>query len=155
MNWTGIKWATFDISSDIWTGWIYKMWSNVSGKLHIVGSAGSFAQFNGSTWTKLESGTTCDLLDIWGTGEDNVWVSGYDRSNYQSSVLLHGVNGVFEKRYEYLFPYRGERMDSLTGLVTSVWTDSKESVWAVDGGRVWELPSATRGEGTVPFNPNT
>ena len=152
MHWNGVKWTTFDITSDAWTGWIYKMWSNASGSLYIVGSTGALARFNGSTWTKLESGTACDLLDIWGTGDDDVWISGYDRSNYQSSVLLHGVNGVFEKRYEYVPPYRGERDDSLTGLVTSIWTDSKESVWALDGGTIWELSSATHGEGTVRWN---
>jgi hypothetical protein len=45
---------------------IGKMWGTSSSDLYVVGTSGFIAHFNGSTWTKIESGTTLDIYDIYG-----------------------------------------------------------------------------------------
>ncbi len=48
-----------------WSFSINKIWGSSSNDLYLVGSAGNIAHYNGS-WTKIESGTTSDIQDIWG-----------------------------------------------------------------------------------------
>ena len=47
-------------------GAINKFWGNSNNNLYAVGNAGSIAHYNGSGWTKIESGTTSILNDVWG-----------------------------------------------------------------------------------------
>ena len=39
---------------------------NQQSNFYIVGNGGSIAHYNGSIWTKIESGTTLPINDIWG-----------------------------------------------------------------------------------------
>jgi hypothetical protein len=66
MHWNGVSWQAYDLSASVWNGWINKMWGNSSSDLYFVGSGGSIVHYNGSTWTKIESGTSLDLRDIYG-----------------------------------------------------------------------------------------
>ncbi len=53
-----------------------KIWGTSSSNLYLVGSNGSITRYNGSTFTLMESGTTVDLLDVWGTPNGEVWACG-------------------------------------------------------------------------------
>lgn len=43
-----------------------KIWGSSSNDLYVVGNSGNIARYNGSSWTKIESGTTANINDIWG-----------------------------------------------------------------------------------------
>jgi hypothetical protein len=45
---------------------IQKLWGTSSNDMYGVGTQGTIVHYNGSTWTKLESGTTATINDIWG-----------------------------------------------------------------------------------------
>jgi len=45
---------------------INKLWGTSSNDLYAVGNGGNIAHWNGSSWTKIESGTSLDIYDIWG-----------------------------------------------------------------------------------------
>ena len=48
-------------------GWqVNKMWGSSSSNLYAVGNNGNIAHYNGSSWTKIESGTTTNINDVWG-----------------------------------------------------------------------------------------
>ncbi|HTP81024.1 MAG TPA: glucosyl transferase, partial [Bacteroidota bacterium] len=56
---------------------INRVWGLTSKDIFGVGYAGMVAHYDGFTWTKLESGTTLDINDIWGatdpsTGEEQI-----------------------------------------------------------------------------------
>ncbi len=52
-------------------GWqINKMWGSSSNNLYAVGNNGNIARYNGSIWTKIESGTTSIINDAWGIIND-------------------------------------------------------------------------------------
>lgn len=53
-----------------WSFSINKMWGSSSNDLYVVGNNGNIAHYNGSQWTKIESGTTLDIYDIWGDFND-------------------------------------------------------------------------------------
>jgi hypothetical protein len=46
-----------------------KMWGSPNGELYVVGNSGTIAYSpdHGATWQRLESGTTVDINDIWGS----------------------------------------------------------------------------------------
>ncbi len=48
------------------TGAINKLWGSSSNDLYAVGSNGSIAHWDGRKWTKIESGTDLEFLDIYG-----------------------------------------------------------------------------------------
>jgi hypothetical protein len=122
-------------------------------EMYTVGTQGAIAHFDGTKWTRIESGTTVDLLDVWEADAGNVWVSGYDLATGQSSVLLHGSHSGFDVRYRYIPPYREGLRDTMSGIITSVWSGDNPEVWATDGARIWLLPSNTYGNGVILWDP--
>ncbi len=57
----------FPLSSN-GTGWrINAMWGESSNNFYLVGNGGNIAHYNGSSWSKIESGTNLDIQDIYGS----------------------------------------------------------------------------------------
>ncbi|MBV6510701.1 MAG: hypothetical protein FMNOHCHN_00178 [Ignavibacteriaceae bacterium] len=48
------------------SGAINKMWGSSSSDLYVVGNGGNIADYNGTSWQKIESGTTLHINDVWG-----------------------------------------------------------------------------------------
>jgi hypothetical protein len=69
-------------------GRFHSCWGTSSSDMYAVGDGGTILHFDGSTWTKMQSGTTYNITDIWGTADNNIWAAGYHQS-INSSVLLH------------------------------------------------------------------
>jgi hypothetical protein len=53
------------------TGKINKLWGKSSNDLYAVGNLGNIAHWNGSRWTKIESGTTLNIYDIYEGSDGN------------------------------------------------------------------------------------
>jgi len=53
-----------------------KIWGDKQDQFYLVGTDGSITRYNGSTFTLMESRTTVDLLDVWGTPNGEVWACG-------------------------------------------------------------------------------
>ncbi len=108
----GQNWIVYDVRSmpGLESLSLEKAWGVSSTDMYFVGNAGSIAHFDGTTWTKIQSGTSLDMLDIHGAGDeilavasDNnplgetiVSISG-NSSTQISSVPLgqHQLNGVW------------------------------------------------------------
>ncbi|MBI5475493.1 MAG: glucosyl transferase, partial [Ignavibacteriales bacterium] len=60
-----------------------KLWGTSSSNLYVVGNQGAIAFFNGSSWRKIESGTTLDIQDIWGS---------IDKKNNETEVIAVASN---------------------------------------------------------------
>ncbi len=152
-RWMGRSFATtMCVPTDIRQGSIIKLWGTSPKSVYAVGYIGTIIHYNGSTWQKVESGTDIDLVDIWGTGDDDIWIAGLDLATGQRSVLLHYDGVSMRKAYEYVPPYPGLKPDRLTGIVNSVWTSSKEHLWVSDGSTVFFCPANTNGEGMLSWN---
>ncbi len=57
---------------------IRKLWGSSSDDVYAVGDNGSIAHYNGTSWSKIESGTTTDINDIWGY---------YDKERESTTVI--------------------------------------------------------------------
>jgi hypothetical protein len=113
---------------DILMGWSpNKIWGNSSSDLYVVGNNGNIVHYNGSSWTRIESGTTTDINDVWGI---------VDKDGLEK--IYCAVSFVFQTGDQKILTIKNNNVDSLywnTGRrVHSVWTDSKNNVYAVGGG---------------------
>jgi hypothetical protein len=67
VKWNGNNFSNVEVDQNAWGPVaINKMWGSSPNNVFIVGNEGSIAHYNGSSWQKIESGTTVDIQDIWG-----------------------------------------------------------------------------------------
>lgn len=74
-----------------------KIWANSPKEIYLIGTNGSIVFFNGTTFTKMNSGTTNQLDDIWGTSSSNIWAVGND----PDGILLH-YDGIKWETYDHI-----------------------------------------------------
>ena len=126
------------------TGSINKIWGTSSSDLYVVGNDGNIVHYNGILWSKIESGTDVDFLDVWGTPDGSiVWVSGRDLNK---TVLIkienQEANIVFEEHY----PWQIQK-GKISGGISSIWTDNANYLYATTPINVYRCLSNTSGEG--------
>jgi hypothetical protein len=88
IHWDGKEFQTVPLNIDF-PSHVNKIWGNSSNNLYIVGDSGLIAhRGNDNNWQRMESGTTIDLRDIWGSSDGKtVWACGYS-NDFGSSILL-------------------------------------------------------------------
>ncbi len=115
-HWDGNRFTTALIGGER-QGAIVKLWGTSSSNIYAIGDLGTIAHFDGTTWRRMESGTTTNLIDIYGTPDgESVWVAGYTNAP-ALSVILSLQNGLWKtlwsKGQHSSLPYRN---------VYSLWT---------------------------------
>ena len=98
---------------------LLKAWGVSSSNIYFVGGQGSITYFNGTTWTKLISGTTLDIQDIWGAT---------NTTTGEQEILAVASNKFFDQ---------GKKLLQIKGSTVSVLADSGLS-WSLSG--VWFVP---------------
>ena len=98
------------------TGRLNKIWGSSSSDLYAVGNEGNIAHYNGSGWTKIESGTTTDINDIWG----------FIDSNTQEREIYCAVSFLFQSGDRKILHIKNNIVDSLSWMsdkrINSIWT---------------------------------
>jgi hypothetical protein len=85
-HWDGQSFQEIPSDSIFFGIGIGKMWGNSNG-FYVVGTAGFIAHRNSSgNWTKIESGTTLDMLDIYGSGSEILAVAS-DNNPYGEAII--------------------------------------------------------------------
>ncbi|MBI5475500.1 MAG: hypothetical protein HY964_02035 [Ignavibacteriales bacterium] len=126
-------------------GPITKMWGVDENNFYAVGYRGTIIHFQNGTWSKIESGTDTDLLDVWGTPDGStVWACGW--VDFKPTVLLRIQNNQAQKVYQDPFPFI-QREDSIAGILTSVWTPNDKRLYLLSGYGIYKCPPNTMGEG--------
>jgi hypothetical protein len=93
------------------------------------------------------------LLDIWGIGGSNIWISGLDLTTGQRSLLVHYNSVSLRIAYEYDPSIQSRRPDSISGVVVSAWTTSLYNVWVTTSAGEYVCPATTQGEGRLSWAP--
>ena len=75
------------------TGSINKIWGSSNNDLYIVGNSGNIAHYNGTSWSKIESGTTFNLTSISGNN-DEVYFSGVNSFTNEGILLKYKSNSL-------------------------------------------------------------
>lgn len=124
-RWNGAGFARLCIPFDVLPGSINRIWGNNSNSVYVVGNLGTIVHYDGVSWNRMESGTTVDLLDVWGSSDGGtVWACGYE-SSFSESILLRYDGSVWEEYGHY--PPQGVYQE----LFGSVWFPRTDSAFVV------------------------
>ncbi len=126
---------------------VNKLWGEKSNSIYAVGYSGGIAHYNGSSWTKMESGTDIDLTDIYGSPDGSiVWACGFSYSQ-PLTVLLRQQKGVWDIAYDGNSNIETLQYETLSGAYTSVVAYDSRFVWVCSHYGMYRCPTGTQGEG--------
>jgi len=89
----GTNWIGYDIQMLVGAGaTVSRMWGTPA-EMYFVGRAGNIIHYNGTSWTRLKSGTTLDVQDVLGspdskTGMDEIIAVASDRISGAGKALF-------------------------------------------------------------------
>jgi hypothetical protein len=111
------------------TGAINKIWGTDSHDLYVVGNNGSIAHYQNGQWSKIESGTTTNIKDIWGKVNPVT----------QNKIIYCAVSNVVTSgEYKILSIKENNTVDSIswnTGRrVESIWFEDNLKMFTAGGG---------------------
>ncbi|HRI46541.1 MAG TPA: hypothetical protein PK559_05495 [Ignavibacteriaceae bacterium] len=108
------------------TGRINKIWGKSSSDLYVAGINGALVHYNGSSWTKLESGTTLDINDIHGANGEILCVAANVLGSFDLDILR----------------IKNQNVDKLpkadmSSYMSGIWYDGHQKYY-VAGGGIWK-----------------
>ncbi|MEO8232122.1 MAG: glucosyl transferase [Ignavibacteriota bacterium] len=110
IHWDGLIFKQIQFNLQ-WSGNVNKLLGSSSNDLYAVGNNGNIAHYNGSSWTKIMSGTTFNLTSISGNN-DEVYFSGVNSFTnegilfkYKSSSISVLANGKIIGADEVFKPF--------------------------------------------------
>jgi hypothetical protein len=142
-RWNGSTFQRICIPFANLQGNIEEVWGTTSASFYVVGRGGTILYYNGSVLQAMTSGTTVPLTDVWGSPDGRyVWACGY-KSDLSQSVFLEYHNGVWRTVRETFTNITPVRLDTLSGLMKSVWSVSgKDAEVATTWGMYRVKPSS-------------
>jgi len=123
------------------------IWGSSPEDIWFVGSGGSIVHYDGSGFTRMESGTEVDLKDIDGTPDgEHVFAVGWDNNIPAPSTVLELIDGVWNTLYytEGAFPQDGD-----VGWVWGVGIHSATAYMPTTAG-LWKYNYITQDSVLVP-----
>ncbi len=89
LHWNGNSWQekAFFMTEIPFNGQVNKMWGDNANNIYCVGRTGAIYHYNGSSWRKIESGTSLDIYDIYGDGEEVLAVGSSPRTTFERLIL--------------------------------------------------------------------
>ncbi len=110
-HWDGVQFNEVDLPLSLWgQNLINKIWGANSTNLYVVGNGGSIAHYDGSSWTKIESGTNLPINDIWGVqnsaGQWEILAIASNPDSTANMILqIHPDNSVSQLSTNGLLPF--------------------------------------------------
>lgn len=103
LHWDGHAWTLFQLWDmgifDLDDGDVKYGWGTSSENMYFVGTLGTIVHYDGTSFTKIESGTDINLKSVSGTPDgEHVFVCGVDQ--LKNSIILHIQDDVTEAIYE-------------------------------------------------------
>jgi hypothetical protein len=146
-HWDGVKWTFYGTARGFPTSfYIKKIWGASSSNLYVVGTGGSIVHYDGMHWQKMESGTDVDLTDVWGTpGGSIVWACGWNQDR-PGTILLRNYGNGWETAYDGTQSAYSYRLDSLSGVYSSIYSVSLGHVYVCSYAGMYLAPASTHGE---------
>lgn len=131
IHWNGTEFKPVTIPNGIWGPYqINKIWGSSNNDLYVAGGKGSIAYFNGNSWSKIESGTTSNLIDIRGTQDGKtIWICGVN-NDHGVSTLLKIKNSISQIIFEGSSNTRNNGY--YVGPISSLWCDNDYRVFLMN-----------------------
>jgi hypothetical protein len=153
-HWNGEEWTRYHLWDmgvlDPNDGGVTEIWGASSSNIYFIGNKGTIVHFNGSDFTKMESNTDINLIDINGTDEI-IYITGYNVDNNGHSIALENETGNWETLYfaESLFSSNSDlgilgRMYSTFSFIDTTYIIGKSGIM--------KLSISDKSETIVPSN---
>ena len=114
---------------------INKMWGNSNG-LYVVGNNGFIACYNGSTWTKISSGTTMDVQDI--DGAQNASSGNWEIYATAGNPLVSNDRAILQMNGTTA---QAISVNGINWALMSIWFMPSKQYWAVGDGMYEKHPT--------------
>ncbi|MFH1250688.1 MAG: glucosyl transferase [bacterium] len=127
VHWDGVKWTLYHIQNmGINASVEYGIWASSPSNIYFVGYRGSIVHYDGSSFKKIESGTTLDVRDIWGAKNkrSGKWEILAIASNDLDKCLLRIQNKTVTKLSD----------DSLSNILDGIWFVPNYQYYVVGAG---------------------
>ncbi|NLT52698.1 MAG: glucosyl transferase [Ignavibacteria bacterium] len=119
IKWNGEKFESkaFFMESIPFNGQVNKLWGGSENDLYCVGNGGAIYLYNGTTWTKIETGTDLPFVDIYGaanseTGKEEILA--VCNRNYPAGKRLYKIEGNTATEISLVIPnYQAADIDGL------------------------------------------
>jgi len=128
------------------------IWGSSPEDIWFVGDSGSIVHYDGSGFTRLESGTDVDLRSISRADDNNIWVSGYLPS-YMEHVLLH-YDGQDWNTIVEGWPFIGNEYARIGNLIFGIYADHDDYCWVYTDEGVYHIRSDYDGAAMRIANPD-
>jgi hypothetical protein len=93
-HWDGAKYNAIDLPMSLWgQNQINKLWGTSDNNLCIGGNGGGISRYDGHGWTKLTSGTTLRINDIWGSSDGSQILAVASELDVDTGIKLLQING--------------------------------------------------------------
>ena len=120
----GANWIMYDLRTTVDPNLsLSKTWGSSSNDIYFVGRNGSIAHKSGNQWTKLESGTTLHLTDIYGDDKGNIYAAGVDISYAKGVVVKNNGTNNWSIMIEGDIIDESQLFSKLFGRLGALWTD--------------------------------
>ncbi len=148
-HWNGDEWERYHLwDMDVLganDGGVTEIWGTSPTNIYFTGRKGSIVHYDGTNFSRMESGTDTPIIDIWGTDENHIWATAYTNSvddthpeGYESVTLFYDGTS-WEKLYVHPDGYWPDVTDSISGGMTSVWA-FEDTVYICSASGIWAKP---------------
>lgn len=125
--WNGSTYESIELPDAVFQSWINKIWGSSSNDLYAVGNNGNLAHYNGTSWTKIESGTTSTINDAWGVFDNG------------TATIYCAASSFFEPQLDKkILKITNGKVDSVSWkvsrLIYSCWTINNTNIYVCGSG---------------------
>lgn len=129
IHWNGTVYQSISTAS-FFQATVSKMWGTSSNDFYIVGTSGQIAHFNGTSWQRIESGTTLNINDIWGD---------YNEKTQEWEILAVAGNKLQGSENKILRIFEGNTSDQLNSSGTAwplrtLWFKASQKYYVAGSG---------------------
>ena len=119
---------------------VNKLWGTDDNNIYAAGQIGKIAHHQNGNWSLEESGTTVDLLDIWGGSDGTLWSCGHT-GDYNTSVLLRNTGFGWEKIYEGNSETQNNGYQ--IGPINGIWGTNEFRIYMVNKSGLYIQPNSS------------
>ena len=137
-HWDGESWEKFHLWNmgilDEDDGILTAIWGTSSSNLYFAGKSSTIVHYDGTTFTKVESGMDIPIVNIWGIADNEVYFCQFDNTTGFSGILYY--NGM-QIETLYYFESISNNSDILYGAIHAIWATG-DTLYAACSSGIWK-----------------